>query len=132
MSAVPFSGPSQRILLVDDNIDAAEALAVLLQMSGHEVHVAYDGESALDAAAQFWPSVVVLDIGLPGMDGFEVCRLLRQRAGLGRALLVALTGYGGDEIRGRTIEAGFDHHLTKPVDPSDLIRLVATGVHGSC
>jgi CheY-like chemotaxis protein len=110
---------------VDDNVDAAESLAMLLRLGRHDVRTAHDGPTALQVAEAFRPEVVLLDIGLPRMDGYEVARQLREREGMGKALLVALTGYGQDEDRRRSLEAGFDAHLTKPADPSVLQRLLA-------
>lgn len=107
---------SLRILIVDDNMDSAESLALLMRMAGHEVRTAYEGVSALAEARAFLPDVVVLDIGLPRMDGYQVARLLRQEPGGDRLMLLALTGYGQEEDRRRSREAGFDHHLVKPID----------------
>jgi PAS domain S-box-containing protein len=127
-AAPPASGaPStrRRVLVVDDNRDAAESLTLLLQLLGHEVRTAFDGETAL-ATAQAWdPEIALLDIGLPGMDGYEVAR--RLRGGLLRqpCLLVALTGYGREEHRQRSLNAGFDLHFVKPVDSSALRDLLA-------
>jgi CheY-like chemotaxis protein len=112
------------VLVVEDNQDAAESLALLVRLWGHEVQVARDGPSALEKARSFRPEVVLCDLGLPGMDGYEVGRRLRQEVGPGRLMLVAVTGYGHDEDRRRSQEAGFDHHLTKPVDPDALCRLL--------
>jgi PAS domain S-box-containing protein len=114
----------RRVLVVDDNRDAAESLALLLRLKRHEVQVAYDGPEALEAARRHHPEVVVLDIGLPRMDGYEVARRLRQEPGLEKTTLIALTGYGRDEDRRRSQEAGFDRHLTKPVDPLELMNLL--------
>ena len=114
-----------KILLVEDNADSAEAMLLLLREFGHDVRVVHDGLEAVGAAQAFDPEVVLLDIGLPDMDGYEVARRLRQQPGLSATLLVALTGYGRDEDRDRAREAGFDHHLTKPVDPTALEGLVA-------
>lgn len=105
-----------RILVVDDNADAAESLALLLRMQGHEIQVACDGVTALQVAEQFRPEVVLLDIGLPRLDGYQVARRLRQQPGADRMLLVALTGYGQDDDRRRSAEAGFSAHLVKPLD----------------
>ena len=116
-----------RVLLVEDNLDAADALAELLRMWGHEVEVVHDGASAVGKAGESRPDVVLLDIGLPGMDGYQVAGALRALPGLNGALLVALTGYGQETDRRRTTAAGFDHHLVKPVDLEELRRLVATG-----
>ncbi|HSK75188.1 MAG TPA: PAS domain-containing protein [Thermoanaerobaculia bacterium] len=117
-----------RILLVEDNQDAAAALAELLRIWGHEVEVAYDGPAALEAAKASPPEMVLLDIGLPGMDGYEVARLLRGQPGLARATIVALTGYGQESDRKRSSLAGIDHHLVKPVDLEHLRRLVGEAV----
>jgi signal transduction histidine kinase len=119
------SRPARRVLVVDDNADAADSLALLLRVDGHEVRVAYDGPAALQEAAAFRPEVVLLDIGLPRMDGYEVARRLRGQAELKEALLVAVTGYGQDEDRRRAEEAGFDAHLVKPTDPAVLHELLA-------
>ena len=116
----------RRILVVDDNIDAAESLALMLGYLGHETIVAHDGPSTLEAAAAFQPELVLLDIGLPGLDGYEVARRLRAERTLRGAILVALTGYGQEEDRRRARRAGFDHHLTKPVDHDRLITLIAS------
>jgi PAS domain S-box-containing protein len=116
----------RRVLVVDDNVDAAESIGMLIRLWGHEVRVAYNGPQALKAAEEYRPEVVVLDIGLPGMSGYEVARQLRQRPQFEKALLVAVTGYGQDEDRRRSGEAGFDHHLTKPVDPDTLHALLAS------
>jgi PAS domain S-box-containing protein len=114
-----------RILVVDDNINAADSLATLLELAGHEVRVAYEGEAAVLVAEAFKPQVVLLDIGMPGMDGYEVGRLLRQKPQTRSALLIAITGWGGPEDLRRSKEAGFDHHLVKPVEPAALQRLLA-------
>jgi PAS domain S-box-containing protein len=115
-----------RILVVDDNVDAAQSLSRLLRLRAHEVRVEYDGLAALAAARDMNPDVVFLDIGLPKMDGLEVAKILRARADGPRPLLVAMTGFGQAKDRARTAEAGFDHHLTKPVDPSLLQSLMQT------
>ena len=114
----------RRILVVDDNQDAAESLAMLLRMGGHEVMVAHDGHQALAIAAIERPGVVLLDIGLPGMDGYEVCRRVRQQ-GLADAQIIAMTGYGQDRDRERSREAGFDTHTVKPVEIQELMQLLA-------
>lgn len=113
---------SRRILVVDDNRDAAESLQMLLELYGHEVRVAHDGEEALAAFAKERPEVVLLDIGLPRLDGFEVARRLRADGQNRDILLVALTGYGKHEDRALSHEAGFDHHL---VEPTVLMGLLA-------
>jgi two-component system CheB/CheR fusion protein len=117
-------GPGRRVLVVDDNVDTAESMVLLLQMRGHEVEVAFSGPAALAAAAAFAPEVVLLDIGLPGLDGYEVAKHLRQQDLTAKAKLVALTGYGQEEDRRLAREAGFDHHLTKPVDPVVIYELL--------
>jgi signal transduction histidine kinase len=116
-------GPRYRVLVVDDNADAANSLTVLLRVAGHEVRACYDGPAALEAANTFLPEVVLLDIGLPGMDGYEVARRLRGQVGKEKVLLIALTGYGQEDDLRRSREAGFDHHLVKPVDPTTLTTL---------
>jgi two-component system CheB/CheR fusion protein len=112
--------------VVDDSTDSAESLARLLRRWGHEVHLACDGPSALAAARATAPEVVLLDIGLPGMDGYEVARQLRQDPDHKDTVLVALTGYGQAADRRQTQDVGFDQHLIKPVDPGLLRTLLAT------
>jgi signal transduction histidine kinase len=116
----------RRILVVDDNQDAAESLAMLLRLSGHDVMVAHDGHQALAIAAIERPAVVLLDIGLPGMDGYEVCRRARLQ-GLADAQIIAMTGYGQDRDRERSREAGFNSHTVKPVELEELMQLIAAG-----
>jgi len=116
VAASPMIAPSQRILIVDDNRDAADSLGTLLQMLGAEVRVVHDGNAALDAFGSFRPRVTLLDLGMPGMDGYEVARRIRARPDARGATLIALTGWGQERDRHRTAEAGFDGHLTKPVD----------------
>src|SRR5207249_1563474 len=118
--------PPRRILVVDDTVDAAESLAKLLELTGHDVRTARDGPAALEAARIYRPEVVLLDIGLPGMDGYEVARRLRKQPATEHVRLVALTGYGQAEDRRRSREAGFDHHLVKPVDPAALEGLLTS------
>jgi CheY-like chemotaxis protein len=105
-----------RILVVDDNVDSAESLSLLLELGGHEVRTAHDGPAALEAARAFQPRVVLLDIGLPGMSGYEVARRLREMSGMERALLLALTGYGQEDDLRLARAAGFDQHLVKPAE----------------
>jgi PAS domain S-box-containing protein len=124
----PAASARRRIVVVDDNVDAAESLALLLQHDGHEVQVAHDGHAALDAARGFRPDLVLLDIGLPGMDGYDVARRLRVDPELPALTLVALTGFGQDEDRRRTSAAGFDHHLTKPVEYDALAELIGSAL----
>ncbi|HYH44950.1 MAG TPA: ATP-binding protein, partial [Thermoanaerobaculia bacterium] len=118
------SGGGLRVLVVDDNADAAETVALLLRMWGYEARTANDGAQAFEVAAELDPEVVLLDIGLPGLDGYEVARRLRAGA-QGGARLVAMTGYGRDEDRRRALEAGFDEHLVKPVEPATLRAVLA-------
>lgn len=117
-------GPSRRVLIVDDNEDAARTLASLLGAYGHEAHVAFTGASAIEMAVSLTPDVVVLDIGLPDMDGVEVARRLREDSKTQGAILVAVTGWGQEDDRRRTAEAGVDRHLVKPVDPRALLDAV--------
>lgn len=125
----PPRGPApvrpRRVLLVDDNRDAAEALSMLLEMKGHRVRVAYDGPSAIKAFQEEVPEAVLLDIGLPGMDGLEVGRRIRALPGGGAVMICAVTGWGQDQDRRRSAAAGFDVHLTKPVDLDELDRVLA-------
>jgi PAS domain S-box-containing protein len=121
--------PKSRILVVDDNPDTTATLALILERRGHHVHVAHDGLEAVHAAAAFRPDVVLLDIGLPKLNGYEVAQRIRQQRGANKMALVAVTGWGQQEDRRRAMEAGFDHHLTKPVDVADLMRLLALVVN---
>jgi CheY-like chemotaxis protein len=113
-------GLARRVLVVDDNVDAASMLDLLLRSLGHETRVAHDGITALRAAQEFRPDVVLLDIGMPDIDGYEVARRLRGLANLRRMRIVAVTGWGQDADRKRSMEAGFDLHLVKPVDAKEL------------
>jgi CheY-like chemotaxis protein/two-component sensor histidine kinase len=113
------------ILVVDDNVDAADTLAMLLELGGNQTRVADSGLAALDAASEFRPQVVFLDIGLPGLNGYEVARRLRADALLPRPLLVALTGWGSDDDRRQAHAAGFDRHLVKSVDASKIAAVLA-------
>jgi two-component system CheB/CheR fusion protein len=117
-------GPPRRVLVVDDSVDSVETLARLLRADGHNVFTAMDGPSALAIVHSFRPDVVLLDIGLPGMNGYETAMHIRRSPGMAAALLIALTGYGQDRDRARALEAGFDRHLTKPVDHQMLLRLI--------
>jgi PAS domain S-box-containing protein len=118
------SGERLDVLVVDDNKDAADGLAMLLELEGHRVHIAYDAHSAIERAQCHKPPVIVLDIGLPGMDGYELAKRLRMQPDTAASILIALSGYGQQEDRRRAREAGFDHHLLKPVDPRELSSLL--------
>jgi CheY-like chemotaxis protein len=112
------------VLVVDDNRDSAESLAALIGTLGHEVHLAHDGQQALALARQLAPDLVLLDIGMPGMNGHEVARRLRTDSALADMILIALTGYGSEDDRRASHEAGFDGHLVKPIDFDALERLL--------
>ena len=116
--------PKRRILVVDDNVDAAVSLSRLLAVLGHEVQVARDGASAVYMARSMRPEVVLLDIGLPGADGFQVAEMLRREAGMASAKIIAVTGGGREDDRQRSQESGFDHYLLKPVDIGFLESLL--------
>jgi signal transduction histidine kinase/ActR/RegA family two-component response regulator len=118
--------PARHILVVEDNMDAADTLRALLELHGHRVDTANEGMSGLERALSAQPEVVLLDVGLPGMDGYEVARRIRAAKGIRRPLLVAITGYGAPEDRQRAIDAGFDAHITKPVEYPTLAALLAT------
>jgi PAS domain S-box-containing protein len=117
---------SRRVLVVDDSVDAAKSVAMLLRLWKHQVQLAYNGPEALKAAQDFQPEVILLDIGLPEMNGYEVAQQLRQQPQFQKVMLVAMTGYGQDEDQRRSSEAGFDQHLIKPVDPAILEGLLAS------
>jgi PAS domain S-box-containing protein len=120
----PASGTRKRILIVDDNADGADSLGRLLESLGHEAAMEYDGHAALERAETFAADVVLLDLGMPGLDGFEICRRLRASAAAHRPRIVAMTGWGREGDRARTAAAGFDAHLVKPVDLTALARLL--------
>jgi CheY-like chemotaxis protein len=124
--AEPSTTRSRRVLVVDDNRDAADSLAILLRFSGVEAHVAHDGSAALEAMRVFNPEIVLLDLGMPGMDGYDVARRIRQHRKYKDVVLIALTGWGQPEDRKRSNEAGFDHHLVKPVEVDALQALLAS------
>lgn len=115
---------ARRVLVVDDNRDAAESLAVFLQLGGHTVHTAYDGIEAVEAAESFRPDIVLLDIGMPNLNGYEACRRIRDTAWGKDMTLIAQTGWGQEDDKRRTREAGFDDHLVKPVDPVAVMKIV--------
>jgi CheY-like chemotaxis protein len=118
----------KRVLVVDDNKDAAESMSMLLEMWGHQVVYAYDGPTALETARRWQPEAVFLDIGLPGMDGYQVAERLRALPEGKDAILIAITGYGQDDDRRRSRRAGIDHHLVKPVAP-DALRSLIDSLH---
>jgi two-component system CheB/CheR fusion protein len=113
-----------RVLVVDDNRDAADSLGLLLELRGHEVLIAHCATDALAMGQQATPEVIILDIGMPDMSGYEAARLVRQEAWGRRALLVAVTGWGQADDKEKARVAGFDGHFTKPVDPEQILRLV--------
>ena len=123
----PSNGPaataSKRILVADDNRDGAETMAMLLKLSGHEVYVAHSGAQAFEVAQRERPQIAVLDIGMPDLNGYELAERIRGEAWGERMKLIAVTGWGQAEDKRRALEAGFNHHLTKPVDPSQLEAL---------
>jgi CheY-like chemotaxis protein len=122
--SIRVPGHTHRILIVDDNEDGAQSLAMLLELQGNQVRTAYDGPEAVQAVAQFHPDVVLLDIGLPTLNGYDTARLMREHPDSRDALIIALTGWGQEEDRRRSREAGFDHHLVKPVDLRVLEELL--------
>lgn len=114
--------PSRRVLVVDDNVDSARSLAMMLKILGHETHLAHDGLAAVEAAAEFSPEIILMDIGMPKLNGFDACRRIRAETTGAQPLIMALTGWGQREDRQRCLEAGFDVHLVKPLEPQTLIR----------
>jgi CheY-like chemotaxis protein len=117
----------RRVLVVDDNLDSAESLARLLELQGHETATAHDGVGAIGVAEAFHPNVIVLDLGLPRLDGHEVARRVRGTPWGKDVLLIASTGWGHADARRASIDAGFDHHLVKPLDLTQLATLIAAG-----
>jgi CheY-like chemotaxis protein len=117
-------GSELRILVVEDNLDAAESLAVVLRLMGHNVCVAYDGEEAIGVAEGFRPQVTLCDVGLPKLNGYEVARALRGQPGGESMLLIAVTGWGQEHDKRRTTAAGFDRHMVKPVDVQALLKVL--------
>ncbi|MRW87556.1 response regulator [Pseudoduganella sp. FT26W] len=116
-------GRRTQVLVVDDNQDAADSLAALLEIDGFDVRAVYDGMAAIAAVERQAPDMIIMDLGMPGMDGYETARAIRQKPGAERILLLALTGWGQGDARRRTVEAGFDHHLVKPVELEQIVRL---------
>jgi PAS domain S-box-containing protein len=126
--------PPRRILVADDNRDAAQSLAMLLELEGHELRVAYDGQNAMAAFADFAPHVALLDIGMPGLSGYEVARMIRQRDGGDAVTLIALTGWGQERDKALALAAGFNHHFTKPIEPErihEILRELAKNPHAT-
>lgn len=121
---MPGAVAALRILVVDDNADNAESLALMLQAVGNDVRVAYDGEAAIAIAAAYRPDAILLDLGLPKLNGYEVCRRLRAEVDGDRPIVIAQTGWGQADDRERTKAAGFDHHLVKPVEYASLMRVL--------
>lgn len=119
-------GTGRRVLVVDDNRDSTETLSLLLGVKGHTTHVATDGEEAIAAADEFRPDIVLLDLSLPKLDGYEVARELRQRPYGANLLLVAVTGWSGQDVRDKAAQAGFDYHLLKPFDWEHLEKILET------
>jgi len=142
-SAIPAAGrpedeveggmttPRSRILVVDDLRDSTDSLAMMLRAKGHDVRTAYDGYEAVEIALQYRPDVVILDIGMPRLNGYDAARMIREQSSGDSPMLIAVTGWGHDENRLRTKEAGFDHHLVKPVDPAVLTKLLAERWEGA-
>jgi two-component system CheB/CheR fusion protein len=124
--AEPAKRRTLRILVVEDELAVAEMLVMLLELWGHTVQVVHNGPAALASAPTFRPEVVLCDIGLPEMSGYELARQLRQQEGLSKSVLIAITGYGQEEDQRRAQEAGFDHHMIKPVDPAALEKLLTS------
>lgn len=122
---LPTTSPV-KVLLVDDNVDAADTMQALLEMDGYEVKVAYGGLAAVEAARSAAHDIVVMDIGMPGMNGYEAARLIRSQPGNETVRLVALTGWGESTDRQLASDAGFDHHLVKPVDYALLLKCLAS------
>jgi CheY-like chemotaxis protein len=123
--AAALSAARRRILIVEDNLDTACALSTLLELSGHETQTVYEGATAIERAESFRPDVILLDIGLPGMSGYDVCRAIRARPWGQRMRIVALSGWGKENDRRRAAEAGFDDHLLKPAAPGAIATALA-------
>jgi CheY-like chemotaxis protein len=121
---------ASRVVIIDDNQDAAHTMSMLVEQLGGSARMAHDAVSGLSAVQEFQPDVVFLDIGLPGMDGYETCRRIRRQPSEQHIVIVAVTGWGQSQDKQRALDAGFDAHLTKPVDPTELARVLARGVHG--
>jgi len=116
----------RRILVVDDNADAAASLAMLLRIKGHDVRTAHDGLQGIESAASFLPELILMDIGMPRLNGYEACRRIRSQSWGADIVIVAVTGWGQEEDRVRSAESGFDHHLVKPIEPAAVEKILET------
>jgi len=125
-SGLPTTGSAMRILIVDDNRDGADSLSKMLQLMGNDTRTAYDGQEAVDAAGNFRPDVVLLDIGMPQLNGYDACRRIRGQPWAENIVICAMTGWGQEEDRRRSHDAGFDHHMVKPVEPRALMNMLAS------
>lgn len=122
---IDSTASGRRVLVADDNTDSAGSMAMILRILGHDARTAHDGLEVVAVATAFRPDVILLDIGMPELDGYEVCRRIRGEPWGSSISIIALTGWGGEEDRRRSLEAGFDHHLVKPVDPIEVEKLLA-------
>jgi CheY-like chemotaxis protein len=125
MTTTEFARKGRRVVIVEDNHATADSMQQILTYSGHDVRVAYNGPDGVQMAEDWPPDFVLCDIGLPGLDGYGVARALREHPATSRAHLVAVSAYGSDDARRRGREAGFERHLTKPVDPNEILGLLA-------
>ncbi len=125
-SSVPKGAGKRRILVADDNDLAASSLGTLLEIMGNEVRIAKDGAEAVEAAQAFEPDLILMDIGMPKLNGYEACKAIREQPWSSKAVLVALTGWGQDEARRRSQESGFTHHMVKPVSPDALEAILGS------
>ncbi len=119
-----------KVLVVDDNVDGAVTLSVILKHLGHSVRITHDGNSALAVGQEFVPDLILMDIGMPGMDGYETCERMRNETWSSKVRIVALTGWGQEEDKRKARRAGFDLHLVKPVDRKTLMEVIASTVEG--
>lgn len=123
MEISPQAAPNWRVLIVDDNVDSTNLVATIMQMYGHQTQKAYNGESALEMITVYRPDFVLLDIGLPDINGYEVAQRIRENPQTKNVKLIAVTGYGFDSDRQKSKESGFDYHLVKPIDPGELPKI---------
>ncbi len=121
----------RRVLIADDNRDAAESLGLLLEMEGHEVTIVHDGHEAIAAFEKMLPDAALLDIGMPGLNGYEIARFIRRSPHGRDVLLIAVTGWGQDNDKAQAVQAGFNHHFTKPVEPDALAHLLGAAPGGT-